>query len=700
MPTVILQPTSTEGKDVYVRKGYNGVEHADTNFSNVASLSIRDVPGQGSRDIENILIEFDLSEISKNAIVSDAKLDLCLLGGAYNESKDFFTRPLLSAWTEDTVTWNTQPQSHDSIADSTTGVTFNNYGYKTFNAKNTVQENIKNNNYGFVISANVPGSFLNQKTFYSSENSQFTPKLTITYNEPPTKPTILSPNGGESWNSAHEVSWQASSDVETTQTSLKYQIQLSVDNGVNYRDIVPLTAANAMSYNYDFSAEPETSLAKIRIRAYDGSAYGEWDESDGVFTIQHNLPPTPPTDLSPNGISVDRTLVQRFSWKHNDPNVNDTQSKSEIQWRLQGNTTWNTIINNSFREYYDVSANVFPAGQIEWRVKTFDQTGIESPYSLNKIFTSAEPTNSPVIITPTASISVARPTIQWTVPEQISYQIIIDNNLGDTLWDTGEINSTIKARTISVDLQNGGQYVIKLRTKNNDGLWSEYAILNAVVSYTPPAKPSITATGATGHIVIEIENPSPSGTQPTVAGNDVYKRINGEWVRIAEGVNFVPYRDYAVASGVEYNYKVRAIGDNGTFSESNVDFTSTTFRGVWLHTINNAEVTVHNFKFDGGGRESSWEVESSLMRFKGRARPVIETGEMKDDLIDFNLTLKDDADKEALERIVKSQEIVCYRDGRGRVRFGVFTKFPLSDEIWGGYTTSLQLLYIDYSEGI
>ncbi|TYR75587.1 hypothetical protein FZC79_10495 [Rossellomorea vietnamensis] len=507
-------------------------------------------------------------------------------------------------------------------------------------------------------------------------------------------PTLTTPNGGEAISSEYLIAWTAPT------TGLQFQIDLSTDGGSSWETIVSETEIDADTYSYNFSNESESSVAKIRIRGKNGSSYTDYDMSDGVFTIQHNLPPNKPTNLSPSGTAVDRTIVQRLSWKHNDPNINDTQSRADIQWRKQGNSTWNTATVRSNKEYYDFSSNVFPEGQIEWRVKTSDQVGIESPYSDIRVFTAAEATDAPTISSPGTTISVSRPNIQWSSTEQTAYQIVIDNTLGDTLWNTGTISTTwIRARTIGIDLVNGGQYVIKLRTKNNAGLWSEYAILNATVSYTPPPNPIINVDSATGHLVISNNNPTPNDTQPEVTRNDLYKHIDGEWVLISEDVSFI-YRDYAVANGETYKYKIRAIGENGTFSDSEISEGSTTFRGVWLHDITSPEATVYNFRFDGGGRSSQWEVESAVMRFKGRRSPVVETGEMQDDIVSFSLTLLDTAQREALERLVYSRNILCYRDGRGRLVFGVITRLPLADEIWGGQTTSLEIMRIDYKEGV
>lgn len=510
----------------------------------------------------------------------------------------------------------------------------------------------------------------------------------------PVTPTVVYPNGGEAITGLQTISWNADS-------AFTYQIQLTTDNGANWKTILANSAVGASSYEHNFSNENQSSLAKIRIRAYDASTntYGAWDESDGVFSIQHNLPPIAPTKLSPSGIVLDRTKVKRFNWQHNDPNSNDTQSSAKLEWKPKNDATWNVININGNSQYYDVSANVFPAGEIVWRVKTYDQTGLESPYSAEVLFTSAEPSDAPVILSPETLLPVARPVVQWSSGTQTAYQIVIDDIFGATVWDSGEVISANKARTIDVDLLNGGQYVLKVRIKNGAGLWTENAILQMTVSYTPPAKPTLELHASDASIILTLNNPAPAGTQPDVTGNDIYKRIDGEWIRIATNI-LTQYHDLAVASGKSYDYYIRANGDNTTFSDSDILSSSISFTGVWLHDTTYPDGTVYQFKYDGGGRSSQWEVESTVMRYKGRKYPVIETGEMQDDVVGFKLALLKDEEIKALKKLVYSRNILCYRDGRGRLIFGLITKLPLNDEKWRGQSTGLEIIRIDYKEGV
>jgi hypothetical protein len=106
-------------------------------------------------------------------------------------------------------------------------------------------------------------------------------------NTPPTAPTVTFPNGGETLNTNHTITWTAATDAETAQSSLQYHIQLSTNNGGAWSDVVALTSAGATSYSFNFGTQATTTQALIRIRAWDGTLFGSFDQSNAVFNINH-----------------------------------------------------------------------------------------------------------------------------------------------------------------------------------------------------------------------------------------------------------------------------------------------------------------------------------------------------------------------------------------------------------------------------
>lgn len=631
--------------------------------------------------------QFDISSIPTDSIVIDASFNAYALSSGYS---DVFTlHEVLSAWDESIITSGNAPPFSDAFSQ------YNNEGtsgWKAFDVSTPVQKWVDGQeNNGLMIKAQdetVSGT--NQIALNSSENPSEKPFVEITYNQTPSTPTLTTPNGGETWNAQHTIEWGASTDAEGN--SLTYQIQISTDNGATWNNVVASTTGT--TYAYDFSTTPETSIALIRIRAYDGTSYSAWDQSDGVFAINHNNIPESPDNLSPSGTSIDRSVIQRLSWNHNDQ---DGQTKADVQWRLQGNATWNDITVNSSNQYVDVNSNTFPAGAIEWRVRTYDTYGAVSPYSIVTVFTAANPSNAPTITAPTDPVSVSRPTIEWNASDQQSYQIIIEDGLNTVVWDTGEVISINRARTIGIDLINGGAYTIRVRVRNQAGLLTEYAETTVTVSYTPPAEPVLDVYADTSFIRLEIDNPTPSGTQPTVSSNDVYKRSNGEWYKVANVTDV--YYDYAVKSGQEYEYRITANGDNNTTSQSNIKSQSISLIGTWMHDVYDPQATLHHFLIDVEGRGRTRSKDTVLRQFSGRTSPVAETTNNRRANVEVSLLLRNDAEYQAFERIFESS-VICYRDGRGRLEYGVMIEEPIEDEQGGMYRVDFTLNRIDYSEVI
>lgn len=698
-PTVTIQPGETNVVDAYVTN-----EETNRNFGADGYIFF------GRSDygyIYRSLLKFDVSSIPSNAIVTYAGLDLYQNGNIQQYANTFAAYNITQDWDELGVTWNNQPNydpATESGAQTYDGTTV---GWRTFTITNIVAAWVNGTkpNYGVMLKATNENAF-GGSSYIASENTSYPqnrPKLVITYNVAPTAPTVTAPNGGETWNAQHTITWNPATDAETAQGSLQYHIQLSINNGQSWKDIVALTSPGATSYTYDFTSEPETSLAKIRIRAYDGTSYGPWDESNGVFTIQHNQAPTVPMNLSPSGgAPKDRASVIRLSWQHNDAN-NDPQAKFDLQWRLQGAQTWNTVTQVTTNQYWDAPANTFPRGTIEWQVRTYDQAGLSSPYSNIQTFFAGDKPANPIITDPAsgAIVPVANPVVQWSSVGQTGYHVKlldINNNL---LWEVQE-NSTNKAQTVLYNLQNNTDYKIQVAIKNADNLWSDFVTSNIHVSYTPPAVPIVSTTKGEGIITITIDNPTPTGTQPNVSYNEVYRRKQGEstWTRIATNIPAdASFVDYTPASGQVYEYFVRAWGTNGTYADSLIVSRSISLQGIWLHEADNPLATLHQFKLVSN-RSENWQPTAAMMQFAGRRLPVAEYDDTEQRTVSVKLALlKDSSDKEALEKLIRSKNTLCYRDARGRKMFCHAFQLPVDDETYGN-TVSLTFEEVSYTEEV
>ncbi|MDX1807778.1 MAG: hypothetical protein R3267_12195, partial [Paenisporosarcina sp.] len=524
------------------------------------------------------------------------------------------------------------------------------------------------------------------------------------YAAAPSQPTVTSPNGGETWNSSHTITWSPATDIDTAQGSLQYQVQLSTNNGSTWTDLVALTGAGATSYVYDFINIAQTSTAKIRVRAYDGARYGAWDESNGVFTIIHNIAPTAPTNLIPV-TTKDRASIIRFGWQHNDPNA-DAQSKFDLEYRLQGATTWNTVTQNSVNQYYDLPANTLSRGTIEWRVRTYDQADLSGPYSELKTFFAGDKPSKPTTVNPVDGtiVSVSNPIVEWSSVGQVGYNLkVLDSTENTVLWETNQTSNN-KAHTVGYSLENETDYVIQLTIKNVDGINSNVEVSHIHVSYTPPAIPilSITGEGNLSLVSLSIANPLPVYTEPFVTHHDLFRRKLGDsmWTRIANNVVLNgSYIDFTPASEQVYEYYVRAWGDNGTYRDSAIVNESIILKSIWLVNPDEPE-SLHHFRYFEPGRTSDRIVRGQMMEFEGRSLGMAEFSSKEQQKVNVVLQLKKDSgDLEALHDLLSRHTAILYRDAKGRRIYGAI--FSLSEnETEYGYTVPIEVQAVSYEEGV
>lgn len=291
-----------------------------------------------------------------------------------------------------------------------------------------------------------------------------------------------------------------------------------------------------------------------------------------------NVAPNASGGLTPASGTLDRTAVQRLSWTFSDPDAGDTQSAFDLQWRV-GAGAWTTVSQGTPNTYYDAPAGTFPAGTVEWQVRTYDAAGLVGPWSGSAFFTAASPPAAPAITAPiNGSVVASNSTLAaWTTAAQTDYQVrtVADNagapNTATIYTDTGIVTDAA-ARTRSVTFDTNNRYEhLQVRVRNN-GLWSTWASVRVQISFTPPPAPSVvTAVNASqAAIAVTITNPAPAGGEPALAYNDLYRRVAGvgSGVRVGTGLPAGVFTDRTPASGVAYQYLARAVATNGTTRDS------------------------------------------------------------------------------------------------------------------------------------
>lgn len=319
----------------------------------------------------------------------------------------------------------------------------------------------------------------------------------------------------------------------------------------------------------------------------DGSMSGDSGASagdDGVVTITYNEAPNAPTLESPSaGQSIDRTAGRVFSWTFNDDDDGDSQSQYQIQIRHLGGATVVDVTDETPTPSHTLEGNTLPAeGDYEWRVRTWDSAGADGPWSSWRQLTAVEPPAAPTITAPLAgaTISAENFTVTWSAVEQDAYQLrrVADDgggspDTGTVYFDSGVVATTgSRSRVVSFETNGRVEHVqVRVRSK---GLWSLWASVDVDVDYTPPPDPTaiVAADVPPGAVTISAVFDEPVDPEPAVIFFDVWRRVTsegGDGVRIASDLApAASFKDWHVASGWDYEYRVRLWGNNGVSSWS------------------------------------------------------------------------------------------------------------------------------------
>lgn len=180
MPTIIIQPDATLGKDAMI-EAYT----PNGNFWNSF------VVGKTASSPNDSLIQFDIPKtLPKGSIVSDAKMTLYVTGtNGYSLTIKAFE--ITSDWDQKSVTWNTRPTRDTSIVHGTVFIPPSPAtGYYSWPIRQLVEDwiNGRKVNRGIYLTADPQPVGANDRfSLASSEyaTEAYRPKLEITYTLPP-----------------------------------------------------------------------------------------------------------------------------------------------------------------------------------------------------------------------------------------------------------------------------------------------------------------------------------------------------------------------------------------------------------------------------------------------------------------------------------------------------------------------------------
>lgn len=369
--------------------------------------------------------------------------------------------------------------------------------------------------------------------------------------------------------------------------------------------------------------------------------------------------------VSPAGIVIDATIVNRFSWQHI-ISTGTPQSKADLQWSADG-ATWNTLATvTGADQYYDVPANTFASGTKYWRVRTYNTDNTASAWSDAAEFIAINAPSAPSIVIQSTG---PRPRITWQTSEQEAYQLMLSNG-----YASGTVYGTEKAWRSPVYLTDGS-YTVRVRVQNQYGMWSEWSAAALPVSNTEGE--AITLTVSAGR---------EAALSWQTAGSYDFYLIERDGIAIAR-TGTKEYTDKRSIGSV--TYRVRGCyDDSDNYGVSNSDTveilpeTNTICdlsTGVWLDMrLSETQLRTNRVSFAAG---------VSTVHLAGLAYPVEERSEQRDRSLAVACAWPHSQRASALALEALVGRLVCLKDHYGNMAIGTLPSLESnSDEFMRRYS--------------
>jgi len=324
------------------------------------------------------------------------------------------------------------------------------------------------------------------------------------------------------------------------------------------------------------------------------SKTASWATSSGAVTVgvvlhELQVAPNAPLWVSPAAGSVqDVAAGLTLDWAFSDDNTADTQGAYALKRDVGGTVRWwGGSAFDQVAETYITSSATSLALASSWgadgdathfySVRTKDAALNIGPYS-SVLAVVPDAKDNPTI-TALTTVTTATPAIEWTVTDQGQYRVQIRDDADSfDVWDSGWITSTSERGPITVGttLEDVTDYIQRVTTKTAEGLTSDPSSDAFSTVFVPPDAPVVTVNEVDGAFEVTVENPA---TGEPVESNDLYVRIAAGSLldgnrtttprRIAAGFESdTVITDYAVGSGVTYEYMARAWTADGAFTDS------------------------------------------------------------------------------------------------------------------------------------
>lgn len=399
-----------------------------------------------------------------------------------------------------------------------------------------------------------------------------------------------------------------------------------------------------------------------------------------------NATPFVPTIIYPDGEVLENAGTVRFQWRHN-TSGGSAQSKFELGWKMQSESSWHTVTQSTAQQYYDINASSFQNGIVEWRVRTFNTKGLASDYATAQFFVVGKPGNPSIASIKNDAITE----IAWTAnkSEEASARLEILQG-GKVLISSGEIAAGISDTWRPNIMLPNGAYTVTLEISNIYGIWSGKIAKTFNIGASAPAKPQLQIYGQGDYV--ELIYSGPDSEYFIFRAED-----EGEYIPIARTAA-KRYEDYRVSSGKRYSYFVRAYA--GGYSDSAPRDISVYYPGYIISGISGRRrVTAYLGSEEYINDELSEDLDVSLSHYIGREYPVREASGFRDASVSLEFFLNQ-KDYQKLEGILGENQPVCIRCADFVRICSVSEHSATRDKLLGGYYVNITGRRIDFKEAV
>lgn len=399
---------------------------------------------------------------------------------------------------------------------------------------------------------------------------------------------------------------------------------------------------------------------------------GKWSEWSSSYFVLGVLPQEPPIQIAPKGDFVKSGDPILFEWAFV-ASSSEKQKAFELKYSFN-NEPWETISEITDRNNYlltDTKGLISSVGR--WKLKVTNSFDEISEYSDIATFQIIGAPTPPQI---TKISDTSYPLVEWQTKEQESYYLKIYDKDNVQVFDSGLIVSYEKKYKVPKFLPSG-KYIFSLTVVNVYGISSESTEYTFIISEKEIEKPTFKLFKSNYYIKIfsDIEN-----------GKVI--RNNQEIGDLTDG----EFYDYSIANNKIYEYKVlKLIDGNGRYSD--IKAVKTNFVANTIALVSNLEdfILLKWNIDDKPTRQSLYEIEKSEIQILGKEYPVIEYGDYKNEVYNYQFTV----DIETLNRmknIVYSKEEILFRDYYGTNIVGDISDFSVSKLKIDKYQISFKII--------